>query len=302
MEIYQAKGNTFYIDTGMTYIPFYKMDDQQIIMLDSGWAEGERAGIEALLVKNKLRVAGIINSHAHNDHIGNNAYFKKKYHCVIAMSEYEALVCSSPINLKFYYGNLSLSTLEKHFGELVCDTDILIPENQDQIYVCGVKFKIIHTPGHSTAHICIITPDDVAYLGDALIGEEVMAGAKMPYALILREDLQSKEKLFSLTCSQYIVAHRGLYNQQMLKKLIGDNIAFYKKRAESVYSVITTGATMGQIMKAIIQNFGIRVQTVYKYAFIERMLRSYLEYLEEIGKIELKIEGEFLIYVKRTIP
>jgi len=42
MEIKEIKGNTFCIDTGMTYIPFYKLNDEEIIMLDSGWKEGER--------------------------------------------------------------------------------------------------------------------------------------------------------------------------------------------------------------------------------------------------------------------
>ncbi|MFT5875755.1 MAG: hydroxyacylglutathione hydrolase, partial [Clostridium sp.] len=83
MEIKGIKGNTFCIDTGMLYIPFYKINNEEIIMLDSGWAKGERKGIDEILEKNNLQVVGIICSHAHIDHIGNNAYLKKKYNCVI---------------------------------------------------------------------------------------------------------------------------------------------------------------------------------------------------------------------------
>lgn len=294
MEIISVKGNTFCMDTGMSYIPFYKINDEEIIMLDTGWAMGEREGIDKLLDKNNFKVVGIINSHAHIDHVGNNAYFKKKYNCIIAMPAYEALVCSSTVNLKMYYRTQTLSDVTEHFGHMVCETDIMISDDQDKIYVSGTKFKIIHTPGHSPAHICIVTPDDVAYLGDVLISYEVMKGAKMPYAFILREDLKSKTKLYDLKNSKYLVAHKGMYND--IEKLITDNIDFYKARATGVYEVINGSMTMEDILKAVIKSFNISVNTIYKYATIERMLRSYVEYLDEIGMIKLTMEKGFLKY------
>ena len=75
MDIKRIKGNTFCIDTGMTYIPFYKINDKEIILLDSGWIK-EREGIDRLLNENKFKVVGILCSHAHIDHIGNNTYLK----------------------------------------------------------------------------------------------------------------------------------------------------------------------------------------------------------------------------------
>lgn len=297
MELFKVRGNTFCIDTGMTYIPVYKINDEEIIMLDSGWLR-ERDEIERLLEGNKLKIAGIINSHAHIDHIGNNDYFKNKYHCLIAMSSFEALICSSAVNLKVYYSNQTLTEVEEHFGHMVCETDIMIADNQDKIYVCGIKFKILHTPGHSPANICIVTPDNVAYLGDALISYEVMKGAKMPYAFILREDLKSKKKLYNLKCNKYIVAHKGIFSDNEITKLITDNIHFYKNRARGVYSVINNAMTMEEILKAAIRKFSISINSIHKYSLIERMVRSYVEYLNETGMISLEIEEGFLKYTK----
>ena len=294
MEIKEISGNTFCIDTGMLYIPFYKINHEEIIMLDSGWAKGEREGIDDILEKNNLKVVGIICSHAHIDHIGNNAYLKRKYNCIIAMPAYEALICSSTVNLKLYYNSQTLSDVTEHFGHMVCKTDIMILDNQDTIYVRGIKFKILHTPGHSPAHICIITPDDVAYLGDALISYEVMRGSKMPYAFILKEDLKSKLKLYDLKCSKYVVAHKGIYYD--ITKLITDNINFYKDRATRVYAVIDGAMTREDILKAVIKKFNINVNSRYKYSMIERMLGSYVEYLNETGMIVLNIDDGFLKY------
>ena len=296
MEIKEIKGNTFCIYSRMTYIPFYKINNEEIIMLDSGWAEGQRDEIDELLEKNSFKIVGILCSHAHVDHIGNNAYFKKKYNCIIAMPAYEALICSSTINLNLYYNNQTLPDVTEHFGHMVCETDIMIMDEQDSISIRGIEFKILHTPGHSPAHICITTPDDVSYLGDALISYEVMRGAKMPYAYILSEDIKSKLKLYDLKCSKYIVAHKGVYDD--ITKLITDNIDFYKKRASRIYTLIDAPMTMEDILKAVISDFNININSLYRYNLIDRMLRSYVKYLNETGAIVLNIDNGFLKYSK----
>jgi glyoxylase-like metal-dependent hydrolase (beta-lactamase superfamily II) len=296
MKIIEIKGNTFCINTGMTYIPFYKINKEEIIMLDSGWSQGERKGIDELLEKNNFRVVAIICTHAHIDHVGNNAFLKKKYNCIIAMPTYEALICSSTVNLKLYYNNQTLSDISQHFGDMVCVTDIMISDNQQSITVLGIKFNIIHTPGHSPAHICITTPDDVCYLADALISYEVMRGAKMPYAYILSEDLKSKIKLYDLKYSKYVVAHKGVYDD--ITKLITDNINFYKDRALTIANAIEGAMTMEDILKAVIKKFDINVKNRYRYTMLDRMLRSYVEYLNETGILVLNMEKGFLKYSK----
>lgn len=297
MKLRKIKGNTFAIDTGMTYIPFYKINDKDIIMLDCGWIK-ERQGISNILKENNFNVCGILASHAHIDHIGNCSYLKEQYNSVIAMPTYEALMCSCPVNLKAFYSTQNLTDVIKHFGHMVCETDIMIDDNDTSVMLCGIKFKIMHTPGHTPAHICIVTPDHVAYVGDCLISRSVMAGAKMPYAFLLSEDLYSKEKLYGLKEDLYVAAHKGIYDSSEIVSLIDDNIAFYKNRAKSIYEVINGKQTMEEILKEVIKAFQIPVKTQYKYYTLERMLRSYVEYLDETGEIELNMDDGFLKYSK----
>ncbi|WP_234124963.1 MBL fold metallo-hydrolase [Clostridium hydrogenum] len=296
MDILKVKGNTYCIDTGMTYIPFYKINQEEIVMLDTGLKKGERDGIERVLEDNNFRVRGILNSHAHIDHIGNNAYLKNKYKSIIAMSDCEAIICSSEIKLKLYYESQTLRSLKENCSHMICKTDISIAENQHEVSLCGVNFRILHTPGHSPDHICSITPDDVAYLGDTLISYEVMRGSKMPYAYILSEDMKSKAKLYDLKCSKYVVAHKGMYND--ITKLIDDNMDFYESKAMRIYELIDEPMTMEDIMKAVIKSFAIKVKDMHKYYVIERMLKSYVEYLYDIEKLKLIMENGFLKYTK----
>ncbi|MDP4145262.1 MAG: MBL fold metallo-hydrolase [Bacillota bacterium] len=294
MKIEKIEGNTFCIDTGITYIPFYKINEQEIIMLDSGWAKIERRGIDELLERNSFKVVAIICSHAHQDHIGNNAYLKNKYNCIIAMPIYEALICSSTTNLKLYYSSETLSEVTENFGHLVCQTDMMILHKQDSINVCGIEFRIFHTPGHSPEHICITTPDDVAYLGDALISYEIMKASKMPYSYILREDLESKTKLYELNFCKYIVAHKGIYSD--IRELITDNINFYKHIAKKIYTLIDDDMTLQDILKTVAKSFNININSKNRYTLIERMLKSYVEYLHETGLLQLEVEDGVLKY------
>lgn len=294
MEMIHVKGNTFCIDTGMTYVPFYKINDKEIVMLDSGWAKGEREGIDSIIEENNFTVAGIICTHFHMDHVSNCGYLKKKFNCQIAMPAYEAFICDSATNLKMYYSTQTMTDVKEYYGQGIFKTDIMISKDETEIIMNDNKFKILQIPGHSPAHIGIITPDDVAYVADSLISYEVMAGAKMPYAYILSEDLASKNKLYNLNCSKYIVAHKGIYSQ--ITQLIEDNIVFYKSRARGVYSVIKKPMTVDDILKACVEKFQINVKTNYKYNFMQRMLRSYVEYLDEIGMIKLEVKDGFQKY------
>jgi glyoxylase-like metal-dependent hydrolase (beta-lactamase superfamily II) len=265
-------------------------------MLDTGWHIGEREGIDELLEKNNFKVVGIICSHAHRDHVGNNAYLKKKYNSIIAMPAYEAEACSSIDRLNTYYGTLTLPEVEKHLGEMVCETDINISENEDKINMCGYEFRVLHTPGHSAAHICIVTPDDVAYLGDALISDEVIRVSKMPYVFILREDLESKAKLYDLKCSRYVVAHKGMYDD--ITKLITDNIDFYKSMPDKIYNILEGAMSIDDVIKAASSKLNIYIRSPFRYALMNRVLKSNLNYLIEDERIETTEEDGLLKYKK----
>lgn len=297
MNFELVKGNTYIIDTGMSYIPFYKINRNEIILIDTGWAKGERKGLQEILDINDFKVKGILCTHAHIDHVGNNSYFKEKYKSIIAMPAYEAFICSSAINLKLFFYSQTMAEVIEHTGSMICETDILIMPGEEKVSLCGVEFKIIETPGHSPAHICVITPDDTAYLGDALISYEVMDGAKLPYAFALKEDLLSKNKLYDLKCSKYIVSHKGMYDD--ITKLITDNIIFYKHRAEVIYNIIDGEMSTEDIFKKVINKFKIKIGNQYRYSVLERMLRSYVQYLHETGALQLNMNDGLLKYSRK---
>lgn len=293
MKIIQVKNNTYCIDVGISYVPFYKLNEKDIILFDSGEPD-DREILQSVFDENGFNVKGIICSHGHPDHVGNNKYLKEKYNCIIAMPMYEAQICSSAMNLKVFCNNITLSEIIEHYEFMIFETDVYITDKQNEINFCGAALKIFHTPGHSPSHICIITPDDVCYVADALISYKMIEGAKIPYDFALLEDFKSKNKLLSLDCDRYIVAHKGIYDD--ITNLIADNISFYIHRAEKTYELIEGKMTMGEIVKAASKKFEVKINNIIKYDLIARILKSYVDYLFEIGKIRHVIDKGFLKY------
>ncbi|MFH5835369.1 MBL fold metallo-hydrolase [Proteiniclasticum sp. C24MP] len=297
MKSIYVKGNTYVLDLDLLYLPFYRIDDKNIILLDTGYMHNDRERLTSYLEKNQLNVAGILCSHAHIDHVGNAAYFKEKYGCPVAMTREEAGVVDSVMSLKKFYANYSIRTVQEHFGHMMVKTDRIIEAEEKEITFCGVVFKILHTPGHSTGHITITTPDDVTYIGDALISYEVMDSAKLPYAYILTQDIASKMKLYSLRSSHYVLAHKGIYPD--VKDLITDNIYFYRNRAEEILAVITKPMTKEEILQTVALTMRIRIDSTFKYLVVERMLQCYVEYLLETDRIQLCVQDLSLKYVPK---
>ncbi len=101
-----------------------------------------------------------------------------------------------------------------------------------------------------------------------------------------------------MECSKYVVAHKGIYDS--IDGLIDENISFYKSRARKVLREICHAMTMEDLLRIIMRKWGIMVESTNKYIVIERMLRYYVDYLYEIGEIEMIIENGFLKYRVKT--
>ncbi|WMJ77673.1 MULTISPECIES: MBL fold metallo-hydrolase [unclassified Sedimentibacter] len=293
MEIIHVKGGTYCIDLEEAYVPFYKINDRDIVLMDTGYID-DRDRLESVIEKHDFNLKGIITSHCHPDHIANNQYFKEKYNCIIAAPEFEAHLCSSFINLKSLCSLITLAEIKEQYWYMFFETDVYISDKQESINFCGVDFKIMHIPGHSSAQICIITPDNVGYVADALVSYELIEYTKITYGYILTEDLKSKLKLLDLKCDKYVVAHKGIYDE--ITNLTADNIEFYKRRAEKIYEGIKGRMTMEEITKAASSSFGIKLSNIYKYDLVSRMIGSYVDYLDETGKIRAVIDDGFRKY------
>jgi len=167
MKLTQVKGNTWVLE-GFELIPLYRLENNTCILLDTGLKD-EREDIENSLLEAGLTPAGILCSHAHIDHAGNNRYFQEKYHIPVALTAREAGMCASILSLKCYFLLLPPDMVERESSNLVHTPDVIIPDQDGSFSFAGAEFTILHTPGHSPGHLCWWEEDRGSlYAGDLL--------------------------------------------------------------------------------------------------------------------------------------
>ncbi|WP_159448142.1 MBL fold metallo-hydrolase [Papillibacter cinnamivorans] len=295
MDLHQIKGNTYWIDATET-IPCFLPGKGEIILLDSGWGSLDRKGLSELLRRLDRRVVGIMNTHAHIDHNGNNVYFKEKDGAVIAMPLTEAALTSSPLMLKAYYYMLSPRQVPPELGDMVGPTDILIKEGDTVQELCGVPFEVLQLPGHSPGHIGIATPDNVLYLGDALIGEKEVQNARLPVFFSHEADLESKKKLYSVSYEKYALAHSGVYDD--IRELLDLNLTMMEDRTREIRDLVTGPMSAEEIIAAVGAALKMNIWRPMRAQLLERDVRSFLNYLLDRGDLTLSIDRGILKYSK----
>ena len=295
MKLTQVKGSTWVLEAN-ELIPLYLLDDRRCVLLDSGLAK-ERDEIEKTLLEAGLEPAGILCSHAHVDHCANNRYFQEKYHLPVALTAPEAGMCSSILNLKCYRLLVSPDAAEQEMSEMVHVPDLILPPVDGPIRLAGAMFRILHTPGHSSGHICAVTPDNVCYTGDALMSQALL-DAKLPYGLSIQLAIESRERLRELEdCDFFIMAHKGVCAGREIGPLIDANQELVRRRAGEIRDLITEPMDFSQICRAVCTRFSLLTRRPRRALYYERNIRLFVEYLMDQGELGMETRQGTAFYL-----
>lgn len=299
MTLRQVKGNTWVMESWL-FIPLYKLDDRHCILLDSGLSQQE-GEIDALLRREGLLCVGILNSHAHMDHAGNNAFFKKTYNAQIAMSLGEAGTQSGPLCLQTSVGNLSPGQLRSHksLSTPLAVADLIIGPEDRQVTFCGAEFQVIHTPGHSADHICVITPDGVCYLGDAIITGRTLFRSKFPFMVSMEDTLRSLCLLREVSAEAFVAAHGGVYPE--ILPYVDMELRFLRERMREILLLAEGEFTLEDLAVRIGRALDIRPKDVSEALYFERASRAYLHYLLDEGNIEGFLRDDRVRYRRTSL-
>lgn len=297
MELEQVKGSTWVLKDWQL-IPVYKLDSRRCVLLDTGLTE-QREALDQALQEAGLTPVGIICSHAHIDHMGNNAFLKEKYGTQVAMSLGEAGHQFSYLGLNATNYTLALEDVIRSpslNGTPVLTDRIILP-GEETIDFCGAQFDIIRTPGHTPDHICVRTPDNVLYLGDAMMTGRTLHHSKFPYAFSMKEYLDSMRKMRTVPADKYVVAHYGVYDE--ILPLVDMEARFLAERMLDLLDLVDDYTTPKRMASAICRTYHIDAETIWDMAYYEQASLAYINYLRSLGHLEACIENNQIIY-RRT--
>ena len=290
MELIKAGEKTYYIKNP-TNIGIYKLDDNNIYLIDSG--NDKEAGKKILKIINEQgwNIKGIINTHSNADHIGGNKVIQDRTGCEIYASDIEESFVKYPIlESTMLYGGFPFKDLRNKFL-LAKESN---PKNINELLVDGLEF--IPLKGHFFDMIGIKTSDNIFFLGDSLFSEDTINKYHLFYIYDVGEYLNTLSYLKNLKGKLFIPSHCKATNN------IDSLIELNKKKIEEILDVIykycVENRTFEEILKYIFEKY-LLTMNINQYVLISSTIKSYLSYLYDNNKLTYEFIDNKMIWKQK---
>ena len=294
MERIHIKGDTWYLDAPRATIPFYRLGDGAVVLLDSG-SEGDTGIVEHFQAHGE-RVAAVLNSHGHLDHVHSNVPLREAFGAEIWMPKLEAAMQESLLGLKAEYDPINYHIIQQVFAHDLFSADHLIGVDQTSVTVGGATFRVIQTPGHSVSHVAFVTPDNVCYAGDVFSSPDLLSRARVLYTFCYAEDLKSKKRLAREQCDCFVVAHRGVFSDGA--ELARANIRYLYERVELMLKYMDRPMSREEIYRALFLGLGLHGGSPWKESNTVNMLGSLIEFLQTTRRVTTECRDGVFVYTK----
>ncbi|WBW96141.1 MBL fold metallo-hydrolase [Oceanirhabdus sp. W0125-5] len=296
MNIDKIIGNTYMI-SAPTNIGIYTFKNKDALIIDTGTGKAFGKKILKIINENQLKGRYIINTHNHSDHCGGNSFIKENCPNLLIYASYEErlLIENYELGAFITYGGNSIEKMKDKNKFSKVDNTI----EQGKLELNNKAFEVISLPGHTSDGIGIITPDNVAFLGDSIFSESILKKYSLAYVFNIEAFLDSLEKIKSLSCQKYVLGHGDkVYNDEEMKELIEINRNNIYKYEKEICDALNNPMTQEDLMEHIFILNDLNLNQK-QYYLNRTTMNGYITYLLNKEKIESTIEsGKLYFYTK----
>lgn len=276
MELIQAGEKTYYIKNP-TNIGIYKIDEENVFIIDSGNDKDAGKKILKIVEEQGWKVKGIINTHSNADHIGGNKVIQERTNCDIYGYNIEKNITEYPIlEPSFLYGGFPFKELRNKFL-LAKESNVKRIENN-----LPEGLEYINLKGHFFDMIGIRTSDNIVFLADSLFSEETITKYHLFFVYDVREYLNTLKILKGIKAKLYIPSH--VEATKNIDELIEINKNKINEILEVIYNECENDSTFEEILKNIFDKYNL-IMNINQYVLIGSTIKSYLSYLKDENRI-----------------
>ncbi len=283
------QGNSFYYPSQVV-IGGYKIDNQ-LVLIDSG--NDDSSVRKAIRDFSEVNVIALFNTHSHADHCGGNAYIQKQYNPPTFAPTLEKSFIEAPILEPTYlYGAYPLQILQNKFLMAKPSVVTHLVTSEDPIEIPfsdgNQPFTPVSLPGHSPNQYGFVTPDGIAYLGDALISAEMIAKHPLLFTYNVTEHLESLKKLESLAANGYVIAHGGYYDA--IKSLILSNLNAMEMTLESLRKCVFEKPSTFDLLHEHLCSLYNLTENVPQNRLNRSVIHAHVRHLVDLGELSIYSE------------
>ncbi len=290
IELLQIKNNTYCFHCNAN-VGVYKVNDTDVYFIDSSSrAESAQEILEIINVRG-WRLLGIINTHAHADHNGGNAFLQQKTGCKIFSGGLEAAVTENTL--------LNTVSLIGGFPPEELKSCLLYAEKSNVLPFSDPSFpkelETISLPGHSADMVGIRTPDNVVFTADALISERAAEILHLTYIFDIEKQLETLQKLKSIKADIFVPSHSKATDN--IEHLIEINESLIYSVKNDILKLLITPLNFDDLLAKIIELYKIKINTE-QYVLIASTLRNYLGWMKNEKVIDFCFIDNMLLWKK----
>ncbi len=287
MELVKVGEKTYYIKNP-TNIGIYKINDEDVFIIDSGNDKDAGKKILKIIDSQGWNIKGIINTHSNADHIGGNKVIQDRTNCNIYAYNIEKCFIENPLlEPSFLYGGYPFKNLRNKFLMAKESKVNLIENNLPE----GLEYFPLK--GHFFDMIGIKTSDDVYFLGDSLFSKETITKYHLFYIFDIKEFLNTLDYLSTLNGKLYIPSHVEANNN--ISSLISLNKNKIYEIIDKIYNICNVEKTFEEILKEIFDEYNL-ILNENQYVLIGNSLRSYLSYLKDENKLTYEFKNNKMLW------
>lgn len=287
-ELNQVGKCTYYVNSPAN-IGVYLNGAFQAYLIDSGNDKDAGKKVRRILEERGWSLGGIINTHAHADHIGGNRYLQQQTGCRVFASGLEAAFANHPVLEPIsLYGGYPHKDLRHKF---LMAQESVVSDVSDPAF--PTELEIIPLEGHSPQMIGIRTPDDVVFLADCVSSESTLEKYQISFLYDAAAYLDTLDRVEALDAKLFIPAHAAPVED--IKPLVALNRKKVLEIADTLQNMLNMPMSFDQLLQQVFTDFGLTM-TFEQHALVGSTVRSYLSWLKDSGKVRAEIRENMVIW------
>ena len=290
-ELIQVSESCYYIQSPAK-IGLVRLNDQDVILIDSGNDKDAGRKVRQILDANKWKLKAIYNTHANADHIGGNKYLQAQTGCKIYVPGIDCEFTRNPVlEPSFLYGGYPPKDLRHKFlMAQASDAEYLTKETLPE------GFEAIPLPGHFFDMVGFRTPDNVVYLADCLSSRETLEKYRIGFIYDVAAYLQTLEMVKTMEAKTFIPAHAAVTDS--IAELAQVNIDQVNEIAERILSLCEEPRCFEELLRQLFDDYALTMN-FEQYVLVGSTVRSYLAWLKDTGRLDVSFEGNCMLWSRK---
>jgi len=286
-ELVQVGENTYYIESPAK-MGVYRLNDQEVCLIDSGNDKDAGKKVQRILEEKGWTLKFILNTHSNADHVGGNAVLQQRLNAPAYTSAIEACFNRFPaLEPSFLYGGFPCKELRNKF---------LMAQPSDAFELAEVNLpagmEILELGGHYFGMIGVKTPDQVWFLADCLMGENILQKYHASFIYDVGAYLSTLDVVEKLEGKCFIPAHASACED--IRPLAAANRNKVHEIIERILVICKEPIISEEVIKRIFDEYQLTLDW-NQYVLVGSTIRSYLAYLLDQNRLKTEfIENRLL--------